>query len=220
MQLHHLHATIIMPLMSAKFSMLTDRLMSWSCISKASMRKLLEMCPRASQSLSTTSICSYIVPNASATSFHSRESSNCTVNAMITSNATLNPHMQPAFYSTVCRFSGILVQKHLCLVDLGGQVRASAAIGVVLHDHGAVSLAYDLLVKTAFSVEIVVSICLRKPQGFLGFRRMLTSTPRSAPPLSCSSSSRIHPCRMPCRARQYRHGICAVRQDQRDPTIC
>lgn len=184
------------------------------------MIKSLELCPRASQILSTTSICSYIVPNASATSFHSRESSNCTVNAMITSNAALNPHMQPSSYYTVRRSSSILVQKHLCFVDLGGQVRTSAAIGVVLHDHGAVPLADDLLVETAFSVEIVVSIYLSKPQGFLGFRRMLTSTPRSAPPLSCSSSSRTRPYRMPCRARQCRHGICAVRQDQRDPMIC
>ena len=205
---------------SAEYWIFADMLMAWRCILKRNMSKSLDLYSRASQSLSASSFCSYIVPNASATSFHSRESSNCTVNAMITSNATLNPHMQPAFYSTVRIFSSILVQEHLCLVDLGGQVRASAAIGVVLHDHGAVSLAYDLLVKTAFSVEIVVSICLRKPQGFLGFRRMLTSTPRSAPPLSCSSSSQIHPCRMPCRARQYRRGICAVRQDQRDPTIC
>jgi hypothetical protein len=170
------------------------QLMTQGCISKRKMRRPLEC---ESQNSSTTSICSYIVPNASATSFHSRESSNCTVNAMITSNATLNPHMQPSSYSTVRKFSSILVQKHLCLVDLGGQVRASAAIGVVLHDHGAVSLAHDLLVG-----------------------RMLTSTPRSAPPLSCSSSSRIRPCRMPCRARQCRHGICAMRQDQHDPMTC
>lgn len=170
--------------------------------------------------MSTTSICSYIVPNASATSFHSRESSICTVNAMITSNAALNPHMQPASYSTVRIFSSILVQKHLCLIDLGGQVRASAAIGMVLHDHGTVPLTDDLLVKAAFSVNNHVSICFREPQGFLGFGRMLTSTPRSAPLLSCSSSSQIRPCKMPCRAHQCRHGICAVRQDQRDPMIC
>jgi hypothetical protein len=193
------------------------QLMTQGCISKRKMRRPLEC---ESQNSSTTSICSYIVPNASATSFHSRESSNCTVNAMITSNATLNPHMQPSSYSTVRKFSSILVQKHLCLVDLGGQVRASAAIGVVLHDHGAVSLAHDLLVETAFSVENVVSVCFRQPRGSLGCRRMLTSTPRSAPPLSCSSSSRIRPCRMPCRARQCRHGICAMRQDQHDPMTC
>ena len=82
---------------------------------------------------------------------------------MITSNATLNPHMQPAFYSTVRIPLSILIQKHLCLVDLGGQVRASAAIGVVLHDHGAVSLADDLLVETAFSVGEVVSVCFNGP---------------------------------------------------------
>lgn len=128
-------------------------------------------------------------------------------------------HATSFFYSTVRIFSSILVQKHLCLVNLGGQVRASAAIGVVLHDHGAVSLADDLLVETAFSVNDSVSICLCKPQGSLGYRRMLTSTPGSTPPLSCSSSSRIRPCRMPCRAHQCRHGICAVRQDQRDPII-
>lgn len=137
--------------------------MTQSCTSRGSERISLELYPRASQYLSTTSICSYIVPNASATFFHSRESSNCTVNAMITSNATLNPHMQPSSYSTVRKSSSILVQKHLCLVDLGGQVRASAAIGVVLHDHGAVPLTDDLLVKTAFSVEDAVSVCSSKP---------------------------------------------------------
>jgi len=139
---------------------------------------------------------------------------------MITSNATLNPHMQPAVYSTVRTPLGILIQKHLCLVDFGGQVRASAAIGVVLHDHGAVPLADDLLVETALSVGEVVSNCSREPEVFLVYRRMLTSTPRSTPPLSCSSSSRIHPCKMPFRAHQCRHGTCAVRQDQRDPMIC
>jgi hypothetical protein len=176
--------------------------------------------PRASQALSTTSICSYKVPNAAATSFHSRESSNCTVNAMISSNATLNPHMQPLFYSTVRKSSSILVQKHLCLVDLRGQIRTSAAIGVVLHNHGAMSLANDLLVEASFSVEDVVSICCHEPHGPPLHRRMLTSTPRLAPPLSCSSSSRIHPYRKLFRVRQCRHGICAMRQDQHDPMTC
>lgn len=202
-----------------KITKFPDQLTAQSCISKGSMGRSPDFHPRATQNLFTTSICSYIVPNASATSFHSRESSNCTVNAMISSNATLNPHMQPSSYSTVRESSSILVQEHLCLVDLGGQVRASAAIGVVLHDHGAVPLADDLLVETAFSVDNVVSNCFRKPQDFLGYGRMRTSTPRSAPPLSCSSSSRIRPCRMPCQAHQCRHGICAVRQDQRDPII-
>jgi hypothetical protein len=34
---------------------------------------------------------------------------------------------------------------------------------VVLHDHGAVPLTDDLLVKTAFSVEDAVSVCSSKP---------------------------------------------------------
>lgn len=63
--------------------------------------------------VSTTSICSYIVPNASATSFHSRESSNCTVNAMITSNATLNPHMQPAFFIVQSAYSQVFLSKNI-----------------------------------------------------------------------------------------------------------
>jgi hypothetical protein len=180
----------------------------------------VDLYPCASQAFSTTSVCSYKVPNASATSFHSRESSNCTVNAMISSNATLNPHMQPLFYSTVRESSSILVQKHLCLVDLRGQVRASAAIGVVLHNHRAMSLADDFLVESTFSVDSIVSICCHKPQGSQVRGRMLTSTPRSAPPLSCSSFSQIHPYRMLCRVHQCHHGICVVRLDQRDPMTC
>ena len=43
MQLHLLHATIIMPLLSAKSSKFAGRLMPWSCISKVSMRESLEL---------------------------------------------------------------------------------------------------------------------------------------------------------------------------------
>jgi hypothetical protein len=96
-----------------------------------------------------------IKDSATSYNFYSRESSICTTNAIISSNATLNPHMHPISYnSTVRIFSGILVQKHLRLVDLRGQVRASAAIGVVLHDHLAMPLADNLFVQTAFSVEM------------------------------------------------------------------
>jgi hypothetical protein len=58
--------------------------------------------------------------------------------------------IQLLLYCTLHQISGSLVQKHLCLVDLRRQVGASAAIGVVLHDHLAMSLADDLLVETTF----------------------------------------------------------------------
>jgi hypothetical protein len=64
--------------------------------------------------------------------------------------------------STVRISSSILVQEHLRLVNLRSQVRASATIGVVLHDHLAMSLADNLFVQTAFSVEmLLVSVSSR-----------------------------------------------------------
>jgi hypothetical protein len=59
--------------------------------------------------------------------------------------------------STVRISSSILVQEHLRLVNLRSQVRASATIGVVLHDHLAMSLADNLFVQAAFSVMMLLA---------------------------------------------------------------
>jgi hypothetical protein len=62
-----------------------------------------------------------------------------------------------SYNSTFRIFSSILIQEHLRLVNLRRQVRASAAIGMVLHDHLTMSLADNLFVQTAFSVEMLLA---------------------------------------------------------------